>query len=113
MATIHTRVEGKRGCGYRREGGFYFVSDGAAVGCCKLPFELTVCPVCHQGIHFSRAFQWITTKLFSKKKCTTHEESFCIMNQPDTKIGLLWVGEMFYPTADHFTRESQWMGISK
>lgn len=112
MPTIITKIEGQRGCGYRKEGGLYFVSDGSAEGCCKLPHELTVCPVCNNGVHFSRSFQWITTALFKKKKCTK-ELGACIMAAQNTKIGLLWCGEMFYQSADHFIREANRMGISK
>lgn len=114
MPTIHTRIEGSRGCGYKKEGGKYFVCDGAAISCGMLPVELTSCPVCHGGIHFSRAFQWITTKLFSKAKCKSGTSCMqCIFTEPNTKMGLIWIGEGFYKTSEHFMKESRSMGISR
>jgi hypothetical protein len=36
------------------------------------------------------------------------------MNLPkDLRVGLLWVGEKYYPTAQEFTREANFMGTSK
>ena len=43
MATIHKRVEGKRGCGFRKPGGLYMVSAVSAP-CGKLPTPLDICP---------------------------------------------------------------------
>lgn len=114
MPTIITKVEGARGCGYRKPGGKYFISDGNGVDCGMLPHELKVCPVCNAGVHFSRAFQWITTKLFSKAKCNSGDKCLqCVFVQPNVKMGLVWIGEGFYKTSDHFNREAERMGISR
>lgn len=113
MPFIYTRVESARGCGYRKAGGLYFVSDGPGAPCCKLPFALTVCPCCNSGIKQSRGFTWVNSNLFSREPCTAGNDGACPMTFKNQKVGLMWVGEKYYPTADHFTREAQAMGISK
>lgn len=110
---IETRVEKARGCGYRKEGGFYLVADGVAAACCKLPFELTVCPCCDQGIHQTRGFRWISSSMFQLQDCVSSANPFCCMAQKSLRMGLMWVGEKFYPTAEHFTKEAASMGVSK
>lgn len=115
MAKIKVKIEKQRGCGYRKPGGMYFVSEGVAAPCCKLPYPLTVCPCCNAGIKQSRGFTWVNSKLFSDTNCTGEltQVGFCPMNLKNQRVGLMWVGEKFYPTADHFTREAQSMGVSK
>ena len=54
--------ESERGCGFRKKGGLYLVSEGLAAPCGKLPIPLTVCPVCGQGIKPSRGWTWINGK---------------------------------------------------
>ncbi len=62
---IKVSIEGKRGCGYRKEGGLYLVGEGFSENCHRLPFELTVCPTCGNGVRPSRAWTWIDgVKLF-------------------------------------------------
>lgn len=112
MANIITKIESARGCGYRKEGGLYLVADGIGRPCCKLPHPLTVCPCCHAGIKPSRGWTWVSSNLFAEKECTEGRPS-CPMNMTDTMVGLMWVGEKFYPTAEHFAREAQGMGVSK
>lgn len=114
MVQIITRVENPRGCGYRKKGGMYLVADGIGGVCCKLPFPLTVCPCCHAGIKQSRGFTWVNSNLFSGVECSDMEmHASCPMNLKNQRVGLMWVGEKFYPTADHFTREANNMGVSK
>ena len=52
-------VESKRGCGYRKVGGLYLVSEPGGVPCDRLPLELTVCPVCSHGFKQARGFTWV------------------------------------------------------
>lgn len=114
MSTIHTRIESARGCGYRKSGGMYLVGGAHAQPCCKLPFELTVCPCCGSGIKQARGFTWITTDIFgSDFPCILGQSENCIMNKPGEKIGLMWVGEKYYSSPDLFTREARGQGISK
>ncbi len=131
MITIETKVEGKRGCGYRKPGGIYLICDAAGFACDKLPIPLTVCPCCNAGIKQSRGFEWIGRQLLDGKDCSKTEgwaaklamqehafsELLCLgcpfYNINIERYGLMWVGEKFYPTAKAFSLESVTMGISK
>lgn len=106
-------VEKKRGCGYRKKGGIYLMGGSLGAPCCKLPFELSVCPCCSSGIKPTRGFTWITTQLFEGQKCTSERSNSCIMNTARVRLGLLWIGEKFYKTPDDFIRESETQGISR
>ncbi len=116
-------IEGKRGCGYRKVGGMYFVGTGIAVGCHRLPFPLNVCPVCGAGIHFSRGYTWIQAdKLFGI--CEPLESCAClaavresglicpVCDPPADRAGLLWVGQAYYSPGS-FIAEALEMGVSK
>lgn len=122
MATIITKMESKRGCGYRAKGGKYFVSDGISRPCGKLPIPLTVCPCCNQGIKQSRGFTWISWKLLEIDKCKFNEFEKdsachgCPLRFPwnmDEKLGLMWVGGKYYPSTSDFSKEASAMGVSK
>lgn len=47
--SIETRVEGARGCGFRKTDGLYLVCDGLGSACGKLPIPCEVCPTCGRG----------------------------------------------------------------
>src|SRR5207302_7622776 len=55
-------VEAKRGCGYRKIGGLYFVGGGRGVACDRLPIPLDICPTCGHGIKQTRGFTWVDRK---------------------------------------------------
>lgn len=121
MPNIITRIEGRRGCGYRKPGGLYFVTDGGGRTCFKLPIELTTCPCCGEGIKFSRGFTWITSQLFVTAPCNNdipgRGEIDCIgcplnVTDPSQRFGLMWVGAKYY-TAGEFSVEAATRGISK
>lgn len=104
-----------RGCGHRKKGGLYLMSDaGATRGCCKLPIALTTCPCCGEGIKFSRGFSWVDVRLLNPDNipCGSPGGVFCPINRIKGKIGLLWVGEKFY-SPESFTREANILGVSK
>lgn len=110
-------LEPRRGCGYRKLGKLYLVGEGIPIGCHRLPLLLETCPVCGEGIKFSRGFRWIEPlKLFGK--CDGKEISQCghetcpICNPPEEAQGLMWVGEKFY-TPRSFTEEALSLGVSK
>ena len=116
-------IEPKRGCGYRKAGGLYLVSDKAhTIKCHKLPLLLTVCPVCNAGVKFSRGWTWIEPlELIGKCKrvgkvdgvwefCHHRKCPICI--PPKGKHGLLWVGNKYY-TPDKFKKEVVTLGMSK
>jgi len=49
-------LEPRRGCGYRQVGKLYIRGIGAFKECHRLPFPLTACPVCGEGIKFTRGW---------------------------------------------------------
>jgi hypothetical protein len=53
--TIHTLIERKRDCGYRKPGGTYLRSDGLAEAHGRLPIPLDACPTCHASSTPTRA----------------------------------------------------------
>jgi hypothetical protein len=123
--TIEDRVEGERGCGYRKPGGLYLISGGPAVACGKLPIPLSVCPCCGNGIKPTRGWTWVNGTALAAEKvcdrdpgvfhsgCITHPCFGCPLAAPMGRVGLLWIGEAFYKTPEDFCRESQEMGLSR
>ena len=125
-------IEQKRGCGYRKVGGLYMVGGGIGVPCDRLPYELTVCPCCSQGVKQSRGWTWIDVAKFFQgtHALGTEQDSvfgeckipcdcslgLCpLCSRPETmgKAGLLWVGEKFYKTPADFVKEGVEMGFSR
>jgi hypothetical protein len=120
MIEVQTRIEGRRGCGYRKPGGIYLVGPSEGQPCCKLPFELSVCPCCSAGIKPSRGWTWVDVdKLFFENPLIIPDvgeacDPLCPLSKPGIgRAGLLWVGEKFYPTTGDFTQEANLMGISR
>lgn len=113
-----TITEGKRGCGYRKEGGLYLVSPGQGRPCGLLPIPLTCCPTCGHGIKFCRGWTWINVATIAAMN-----QHGCKMDGgcgdcplADAKIqraGLLWIGEQFYKTPEAWALEASNMGISR
>lgn len=112
MPNIIKKIEKERGCGFRKKGGLYLVSDGIGAPCDRLPIALHCCKYCGEGIKQSRGFKWIISSLFTDAPCSGQCEK-CPLNLPDQRMGLLWVGEAFYTTPGHFTREANEIGVSK
>lgn len=113
---IRTSHEGKRGCGYRAEGGLYLVSEGMGQYCGALPIAVDVCPTCHHGIKPARGWTWIDlSALASVRGC--QKEGGCgncpIADARIQQCGLLWIGEKFYATPHEFAKEAHRMGISR
>lgn len=113
--------EHKRGCGFRKIGGTYLVSDpGDHLSCISLPYNVETCPCCFEGIKFSRGYKWfIPNKLFQniEETCSGFIESSCLTKnncplKTNSKSGLLWVGSQFY-TPESFTEEAIQYGVSK
>ena len=74
MATIVQKSEGKRGCGYRKPGGFYLVCDAPGQPCGRLPIPLTSCPCCGTGIKYARGVTWIDpSPVLKDTKCVFSE----------------------------------------
>lgn len=130
---IQTRIEPKRGCGYRKAGGIYLVGPRLGAPCCKLPFPLTVCPTCGGGIHPARGWTWVDVgQLFGQEPCLRSNSARdpqnhmvdavlyalnppCPLEYPAKlgKAGLIWIGEQYYKTPEDFLAEASRMGISR
>lgn len=119
-------VESKRGCGFRRAGGAYLVSEGLGEPCERLPIPLDCCPTCGQGIKQTRSAQWVKTDaIFAGAKACAFRPDHCprcaicqpvLMERhadPKDKVLLMWVGEKYYPTTESWTAEAARMGVSK
>lgn len=106
--------EKKRGCGYRVLGGLYLVGFGSPIECDRLPFKLTVCPVCGAGVKQSRGFTWLNWFEFAGKHEGCKDKFLCPLCNPKEGdiFGLLWVGKRYY-TTESFVQEAIAMGISK
>lgn len=111
--TIETRIESARGCGYRKPGGIYIVGGVNGGSCQQLPVPLTVCPCCNTGIKPARGWTWVGSKLLidSCKKVPC-QGCTCTWGK-DEKLGLLWVGEVFYRNPAAFIAEAAMAGISR
>lgn len=107
-------IEDERGCGFRKVGGLYFVGAGLGLLCDRMPFTLTLCPVCGHGIKFSRGFQWVDWYQYAGEHRPCECPNLCPMCHPieGRKMGLMWVGDKFYSPAE-FMREAEEMGVSK
>lgn len=113
--------EGKRGCGYRKEGGLYLMAGEPTGTCGKLPLPLERCPCCDAGIKPSRGWTWVNSKmLFEKVVCRDDTPYSCkcigcvlgTANLPE-RMGLLWIGEKFYATPAEFLKEGMAQGVSR
>lgn len=99
------------------------MSDGVGRDCGKLPIPLGVCPTCHHGIKPSRGWTWIDAdELLVGAMCKfpvyfgePHNEAcnFCPLNMPLGRVGLLWIGEKFYPRPEDWIAEGHRMGFSR
>src|SRR5262245_48387771 len=119
-------VERRRGCGYRKIGGTYLVSEGITVQCDRLPIQLDVCPTCSSGFKQARGWQWVSLiglvggPHIVRKFVVLGNECDCWASCPLCKhpasigkAGLLWIGEMFYKTPGAFMAEGREMGFSR
>jgi hypothetical protein len=119
-------VEAKRGCGYRKAGGLYIVAGGVGEACERLPVPIIACPTCDQHVKQSRGFQWHKPGfLLAGAKPCQHVSGHChrcavccpeLIERnavPSDKVGLIWVGEQFYPTPDDWAKEACKLGVSR
>lgn len=110
-------IEPKRGCGYRKIGGLYLVGDYTPVACDRMPLEISVCPVCGQGLHFTRS----TTEIDPLKLWGIHQPCsdaptcpMCYPPNSSPQLGhyVMTVGKKYY-SPQSFLEEAIKMGISK
>jgi hypothetical protein len=116
----------KRGCGYRKLGGLYLVSDGPAHECGLLPRALSVCPCCNEGVKQKIGWSWAQARMVLQpddvRGCgRVHDHQLCdplcgirnLAADLERKVGLIWVGAKFYPTPADFVHEGIAQGISR
>jgi hypothetical protein len=93
------------------------VSGSGGMSCDRLPFALTVCPVCSHGFKQSRGFTWVDVAGLVEgvhKDCADQFPCpFCTATATMGKAGMIWIGEKFYPTPASFDREVAEMGVSR
>jgi hypothetical protein len=112
-------IEPRRGCGYRKVGGTYLVSGPGGAPCDRLPFPLTVCPVCSCGIKQNRGWTWVNPKaLFGGTHAECKDPQYGNLRCPICRgeverAGLLWIGGQFYKTPEAFEREAYSLGASR
>lgn len=88
------------------------VSGGIWWGCDRLPFPVTSCPVCGEGVKFPRSPREINPqRLFGVHNACTEEGTtiwnVCSVCKPkETAAYLLGVGEKFYKTPQMFAAEA-------
>lgn len=110
-------VEKRRGCGYRKIGGIYLVSEPGGMPCDRLPLILDVCPVCSHGFKQSRGWTWVDVNGLVggvHRDCTdTFPCPLCMATSEMGRAGLLWIGEKFYKTPAEFDSEAAELGVSR
>lgn len=108
-------VETIRGCGFRKVGGMYLCGEYIHSPCDRMPFPLTVCPVCGQGIKVSRGFTEVNPfQLWGMHQDCKDRFRPCFLCDPmDLPAYIMLVGERYYKTPQDFLKEALAMGISK
>jgi hypothetical protein len=120
MPSVRVMVKQKRGCGFRTPRGYYLCGGGLEVYCHRIPLRILVCEMCHRPlIHPIRGIQriepeWIWEQCPEWQDLTypCHRTN-CVLCFPPEKAYVIWVGESFYETPDHFLEEVRKMGISR
>ncbi len=108
-------VEQIRGCGLRKVGGMYLCGEYIGSPCDRMPFPLTTCPVCGQGIKVSRGFTQVNPyQLWGIHQDCKDRFRPCFLCDPqDQPAYIMLVGEKYYKTPQDFLDEAHRMGISK
>jgi len=108
-------VEQIRGCGYRKVNGLYLCGKFIHIPCDRMPFPLTVCPVCGQGIKVSRGFTQVNPyRLWGiHENCQDIFRPCFLCDPQDQPAYIMLVGEKYYKTPVEFLDEAFSMGISK
>lgn len=112
---IQTRIDSKRGCGWRKAGGTYLMGGRETVACGRLPIPLDRCPTCDHGVKPSRGWTWVNgDALLAPTKCPHAPCRMCLLGREELgRCGLLWVGEQHYATPQDFMDEAQRLGVSR
>lgn len=120
-----------RGCGYRKVGGRYLCGEYLSFPCDRMPFALTVCPVCGQGLKVGRGFTQVNPlRLFGSHDgelrwkrdasgnydiplCQDRIRPCHLCDPQDQPAYIMLVGAGNYKTPADFLEEAHRMGISK
>ena len=107
--------EPRRLCGFRKVGGTYLCGKYIHIPCDRMPFPLTTCPICGQGIKVGRGFTQVNPYwLWGTHQDCQDQLGRCFLCDPqDQPAYIMLVGENFYKTPGDFIKESLAMGISK
>lgn len=114
--------ESRRGCGFRKPGGIYLVTDPGGFSCPALPIPMSVCPCCGEGIRAARGWTWIAPGPWIEKldkticnQCTIGYAGACLIHQSSSvaRVGLIWVGEHYYKNPNEFLTEMVELGVSR
>ena len=127
-------IEARRGCGFRKVGGMYLCGEFISSPCDRMPFPLTTCPICGQGIKVSRGFTQVNpyrlwgphdqpVTVFrdnpevrgeiTKLNCTDRFRPCLLCDPQDEPAYIMLVGAGNYKTKEVFLEEAHRMGISK
>ena len=108
-------IEQIRGCGFRKVGGLYLCGGYTSAPCDRMPFPLTTCPVCGQGIKVSRGFTEVNPyRLWGLHQDCKDRFRPCFLCDPqDEPAYIMLVGEKFYKAPENFLEEAIVQGISK
>lgn len=110
-------IEAKRGCGFRKIGGLYLVGDYIPVACDRMPVEIGACPVCGQGLHFTRSMTEIDPLRLWGIHQPCKDAPTCVMCYPPSSLPdlghyIMTVGKKYY-SPQSFLDEARRMGVSK
>lgn len=109
-------IEPRRGCGWRKVGAMYLCGEYIFHSPCdRMPFPLTTCPVCGQGIKVGRGFTQVNPyRLWGIHQDCKDLYRPCFLCDPqDAPAYIMLVGAGNYPTPQDFVKEALVMGISK
>jgi len=109
-------IEQVRGCGYRKIGALYLCGEYTFHETCdRMPFPLTVCPVCGQGLKVGRGFTKVNPlRLWGiHQDCKDYVRPCFLCDPEDQPAYIMMVGAGNYKTPQEFVREAISQGISK
>jgi|SRR5580658_2398737 hypothetical protein len=119
-------VEARRGCGFRKTGGYYLVGGGLSAPCDRIPYALDRCRTCGGGVKFTRGHAWLQPDFFSVhgapkqggpidvlRECADTGPCPVCLNRDDFGPHLLlWVGRGHY-TPQSYMEEAGRLGVSR
>jgi hypothetical protein len=110
-------VEPRRGCGYRKVGGYYLVGGGLSAPCDRMPYPLDRCRTCGGGVKFTRGHTWLQPDFFPVHElCKDYSPCpVCAVAPHVDGFGphlLLWIGRAHY-SPESYLAESHRLGVSR